>query len=110
MSTLPVISDLECRRCAACCQYAGHPPFDGNPIRPGQTPTERWWIDLPDGLKQPLLEYLRGLPTTDLGRPCIWLASDGGCKHYDFRPQACRDFERGGADCLRLRREAGQTP
>jgi len=40
--------------------------------------------------------------------PCIWLdQATGKCKHYEHRPDVCRDFEVGGAGCIRRRVEAG---
>jgi len=38
--------------------------------------------------------------------PCLWLDQETlKCKHYDQRPEICRDFVRGGEECLRVRNE-----
>jgi Fe-S-cluster containining protein len=42
------------------------------------------------------------------GTPCIWYDPDSRrCRHYDYRPRACRQFELGGPDCHDARRRAG---
>jgi Fe-S-cluster containining protein len=38
--------------------------------------------------------------------PCSWLVG-GQCKHYQHRPEVCRQFELGGEECLEIRRHAG---
>jgi Fe-S-cluster containining protein len=41
--------------------------------------------------------------------PCFWLDQQTNrCKHYDLRPRVCREFERGGPECLAWRE--GGTP
>lgn len=40
----------------------------------------------------------------DRNVPCIWLDPDTGqCKHYQYRPHVCRDFQVGGESCLLYR-------
>jgi Fe-S-cluster containining protein len=42
------------------------------------------------------------------GTPCLWYdAGSGRCRHYEYRPRACRAFEVGGVDCRDARRRAG---
>lgn len=42
----------------------------------------------------------------DNNTPCIWLNRvTGQCRDYEMRPPVCREFEMGGEDCLRLRRQ-----
>ena len=37
--------------------------------------------------------------------PCIWLDLDSRrCKHHEFRPRVCRDFEIGSSGCRQWRR------
>lgn len=42
--------------------------------------------------------------------PCIWLdEATGKCKHYEIRPDVCREFEVGNISCRMLRKEVGLT-
>jgi Fe-S-cluster containining protein len=42
------------------------------------------------------------------GTPCFWFDPvTRGCRHYDWRPAACRAFALGGDDCRDARRRAG---
>ena len=110
-TNLTVVSEADCKGCGACCRHVGHPMFHRG--LPGQSPADQDWIDLPGHLKREInrywekleAEYLAGDrdAVADYGEPCIWLQPDGTCKHYRFRPQVCRDFERGGEDCLAFR-------
>ena len=44
----------------------------------------------------------------DESKPCLWYdAVTRRCKHYEFRPEICREFGVGGEGCLRMRKEAG---
>jgi hypothetical protein len=40
---------------------------------------------------------------------CMW-ASDDGCRHYEWRPQVCRDFAIGGPRCTESRQAFGMEP
>lgn len=40
------------------------------------------------------------------GKPCFWLTEDGRCRHYEYRPTICRDFELGSNACRKMRSEA----
>jgi Fe-S-cluster containining protein len=107
---LPVLSEevtaAECKGCGACCFNLGHPIYDQG----SQTdPPDEYWLKLPLRLKAEILNHLvkledefklgkRGLPD-DCGERCIWLQADGTCKHYEHRPEVCRDYEP-GPDCL----------
>jgi Fe-S-cluster containining protein len=36
--------------------------------------------------------------------PCVWYDLEArSCRHYEWRPDVCRSFAVGGADCLRVR-------
>ena len=92
---------IDCNGCGACCRHMGHPTF---------LPSESTWLALPKHLKQELKAYdasrpktKDGRPISDVGQPCIWLEPDGTCRHYEHRPEVCRDFEVGSAACLRFR-------
>ena len=89
MSVLPV---LNCESCGKCCQHMGFPPFMYFEI-----------LDLPNVLKQPLLEvYDNKQVLEEGGLSCIWL-KDNQCMHYRHRPQICRDFELGSDACIKYR-------
>jgi Fe-S-cluster containining protein len=45
------------------------------------------------------------------GTACLWFdAETGRCRHYEYRPRACREFALGGTDCHDARRRAGIDP
>lgn len=84
-----------CDDCGACCTYCDSPPGYGVP---------QWRPEnLPDNLRIELDEYYAGDPKPQ-GNPCLWWDKETKkCKNYDWRPQICRDFERGSVDCARVR-------
>ena len=59
---------------------------------------------MPADLKSTLLAYIDSYqppPQGELDGPCIWLDRESGlCKHHQFRPQVCREFQTGGRGCL----------
>lgn len=90
MEALAIVS---CDGCGACCMQQGHPPY-----------TDEELAVVPAELKTPLDAYLAGLEGDDTGRPCLWLDLETRqCRHYEHRPQICRNFERGSAACTLLR-------
>jgi Fe-S-cluster containining protein len=105
---LPIIES--CEDCGACCRVVTLPPFRRVFDEGGEEAWERLRWDRPD-LRAEFLEVertrkLAGEPS--FGSPCLWFDSGlGVCRHYDYRPQACRDFAVGGVDCLGARRRSG---
>lgn len=90
--SLPVIES--CDHCAACCLRTPIPPFQ---------PGEEAQRDVPEELLRPIYERIAADQHFDLF-PCVWLNPETRrCKHYDLRPQACRDFEI-NSDLCRLSR------
>jgi hypothetical protein len=84
----------DCTSCGACCSTQGTPPFSWYA---GDIPPEdlRWNVVFHAD------RYDRSLP-------CLWYdVETRTCRHYERRPEACRQFEVGGEDCLWLRGEAG---
>jgi Fe-S-cluster containining protein len=76
----------------------------------GEDAWERLKADRPDLLTALLADYrarrASGRPLS--GTPCVWFeAETGRCRHYEYRPLACREFELGGQDCQDARRRAG---
>jgi Putative zinc- or iron-chelating domain len=72
---------------AGCCRGVKHgrPPFDTDEI--SRVPTE-------------LLSTIKDSPGIHDRGVCSWLDLETRkCKHYDHRPQGCRDFPRGSVAC-----------
>lgn len=66
------------------------------------------WQQVPAELKQEVNQHIDALTDVDIGKPCIWLdLQTRRCKHYDHRPQMCRDFEMGNPHCQRMRESYG---
>lgn len=82
---------------------------------------ESYWESLPDDLRQQWLMHVRQYRLPDytdqvesFDGPCIWLDLETRqCRHHEHRPQICRSFEVGSADCRAWRRhyqDRIQTP
>lgn len=107
MEGLPVIPS-SCDGCGVCCQgigspivlYASRPHYAvPHPFRPPDLPQE-----LVDEINQHFSGLLRGQEPQE---SCLWFDFQTRlCKHHEYRPQVCRDYEIGGRECLRERREA----
>lgn len=106
-------TDEPCRDCGACCQHMVYPPFWSRlPIgTPENDPEwERLLVDRPELAAEIHEDYARrraaGLDRNGYEAPCLWLNRETfRCRHHDYRPQVCREFEPGGEDCLRIRGE-----
>jgi Fe-S-cluster containining protein len=73
------------------------------------------WLTLPTELQREHWEYMKA--SLDPGyapfdgwlqvpwSPCHWLANDGTCRHYEYRPSVCRNYEVGGKYCRKARAE-----
>lgn len=96
INDLPVIDT--CADCAACCRGRTVPPFDGR--------ADPELLTLPEHLRKeliPLLTDAAGECADEAA--CAWLdLRTLQCKHYEHRPAACRDFERGSFYCRLFRR------
>jgi uncharacterized protein len=111
--SLPVVDS--CDGCGACCRHLGYPSYLLGSYLLGDRqyyPPEPAWVRLPKYLKLEVLETIFRLNRLrdQMGyfeQPCIWLTPEGTCKHYRHQPEVCREFEVGGEDCLRMRREHG---
>ncbi len=100
--SLPV---MNCVGCGACCTNMGHPLFWRAESGVASDPH---WFGLPQALQDELDCYINSLEDIDMGQPCFWFdAVTRQCKHYEHRPQICRDFEAGNYHCLRMRHEQG---
>jgi uncharacterized protein len=103
---LTILKPESCEGCGLCCEGIGSPValYQSRPA----------WVDhhpfRPEGLPLHLIEEIdahfvgafRGEEPQDL---CFWYDPEGRqCKHYEWRPQICRDYELGGRECRNLRR------
>lgn len=96
-----------CEGCGACCLTQESPPGYVLMFGFGTTGTpedDERWSNMPAALKAELETYVNRLKA-GLGHPndriCLWYDEDTkGCKHYEFRPQICRDMPVGGELCL----------
>jgi hypothetical protein len=90
---------LDCQECAACCRHA----YELVPLRKHERAARRHpELIVEDGAR---LHLKRGKDR------CLALAGpEGGpygCTIYPDRPRTCRDFERGGENCLDARQRVG---
>lgn len=102
---LPVLEPETCEDCGLCCEgvgspvllYQSRPGADSHPSRPS---------DLPAALIEEIDEHFQGLSRgQEPQEQCLWFDSERrACRHYQWRPQICRDYEFGGESCLDRRR------
>lgn len=106
---LPAIKD--CNDCGACCTQQEALPLG-------------WYLGVtplgnPASLPPAILEELRQLAEhfdqvgwPGNGEPCVWYdQATKQCKHYEHRPDICRDTVKVGDDsCRRWRQELGVDP
>ncbi len=90
-------ASLDCLSCAACCREAYHTVEVGR-----RDPFVRLHPEL-------VREQDGRLQMPRAGTRCPCLQADNRCVHYEDRPRTCRDFERGGANCVEARRRVGLT-
>jgi Fe-S-cluster containining protein len=105
---LPIISS--CDGCGACCLVVTAPPFYHVFGELGEEAWDRLARERPAILAELQADYQarRASGGPFFGTPCLWFdAQSRRCRHYDYRPLACREFEIGGPDCCDARRRAG---
>lgn len=108
-SALPVLGPQSCDGCGGCCEGIGSPVAiyasrrsygATHPFRPPNLP-----IELIAEIDQNFTGLTRGQEPQDR---CLWFDPiRRECRHYEFRPPLCREYELGGRACLALRRERG---
>ena len=76
-----------CENCCACCLFCGLPP----------TVTREEFNSLPQNFRDEIIDKYDETKVID--GPCLWLES-GICRHYEYRPKICIDFEIGSSGCL----------
>lgn len=90
---------FDCQSCGACCAYSDTwPEFDDN--------------DTCDGIPEELCDCDTGRMRC-IGNRCIALIGQLGvhvsCTIYANRPNVCREFEPGSAECRRVRKTLGEA-
>ena len=110
---LPIIdASVSCDNCGACCSEMRTPPHMVC-LRDGQfEPREGWAEDFAILMAAPeeaRLVRLEGLMSDrPVCSPCSWLdPKTKQCRWYEFRPEICRDFDRGCKPCLDWREKLG---
>ncbi len=87
MTALPV---LDCTDCGKCCEKQGTPPM-----------MKEEYDSLPSYLKWNIEDHNERY---DYSLPCLWFDEvKKQCRHYNHRPQVCKDFEVGGEFCISMR-------
>ena len=110
---LDILDPASCDGCGLCCEGIGSPVLlyvsrpewsEQHPFRPS---------GMPDDLIREIDDAFGGLVRgQEPQERCVWFDPAGRrCRHYEFRPQVCRDDDLGGAACIELRRPvvAGQV-
>jgi Fe-S-cluster containining protein len=103
---LTVLQPASCEGCGLCCEGIGSPValYQSRPAWADHHPFR------PEGLPLHLIEEIdihfagafRGQEPQEL---CFWYDPEARrCRHYEWRPQVCRDYELGGPECMHLRR------
>ncbi len=129
MTGLPIVEN--CHGCGVCCLQMGFPTFmlpakplsddeiDADPklyerakdpnirkhLRDGH-PGESYWHTLPENLRSELLAYWEDQSENinQIDGPCIWLdPTTRLCKHHEYRPRVCRDFDINSLVCRQWR-------
>ena len=99
------LTPASCAGCGLCCQGIGSPVLlyqsrpaweDNHPYRPEGLPAH-----LIEEIDRHFAGLFRGQEPQ--GR-CLWYDPETqSCKHYEWRPEVCRDYELAGPECLSLR-------
>lgn len=102
---LPILTVDSCSDCGLCCQGIGSPAMllRSMPRLRGPHPYRRAGFpqELADELDRHFLGLQRGQEPQE---QCLWYDDQTkSCRHYEWRPQICHDYELGGQECLTLR-------
>lgn len=124
---IPLTTVDPCVGCGACCLHIGLPPFevpnpDLGPI-PRQ-PARTWheqaieqdlldtelFLMMPAELRAEHARMVQEIESDPQGSPCAWLDLETKkCKHYEWRPAVCRDWEPGCVGCNAARHRGNQV-
>jgi len=96
-ASLPILES--CDGCGACCRTVSVPPFRIDHVV--DEPHER---QVPQDLIEEFLPAWHVRLFVEAS-PCLWFdEATRLCRHYELRPQACRDFERNSPSCCEVRK------
>ncbi len=103
--SFPILEPEGCDDCGLCCEGVGSPVllYQSLPQRNGPHPSRP--PDLPRELIAEIDHHFRGLARGEEAQDqCLWYDTVRlRCRHYEWRPKICRDYELGGQACLQLR-------
>ena len=109
---LPVLGSASCNGCGCCCEGIGSPVavYTSRRVYGAKHPFRP--TDLPQVLTDEINEHFSGLVRGQEPQDrCLWFDPvQRACKHYEYRPQLCREYELGGRACLQLRRQRNIAP
>lgn len=105
--SLPILGPTSCEGCGQCCLGIGSPIVLYVSRREANGPHPFRPADLPMALINEIDAHFSGLVRgQEPQEQCLWYDSASRrCRHHEYRPQLCRDYELGGRACLSLRRE-----
>lgn len=108
---LPLVRKVSCDGCGACCMHMGFPPFAPMFEQPDYlAKSDPQWLALRESHPELAAEALQGAKDNrgDQELPCVWLdLQTRQCRHYEHRPDICREFEMGSPECLDHRERRG---
>lgn len=110
-----------CDGCSACCESIGLPPFEvpnpdlgpvpRKPLSPWAvetySPDLDTFLSMPAELRAEHARLVTEIDADPSGQPCAWLDRENKrCRHYEYRPVVCREWQPGGKGCVHARRGA----
>ena len=102
---LDVLTPASCESCGLCCEGNGSPValYASRPEWPSLHPYRP--AGVPDELIREIDENFGGLfRGQEPPERCLWFDAEARrCRHYEWRPQFCREYELGGVACLASR-------
>lgn len=94
---------LSCEGCGGlCCRTRA--ARDGEPSFVSEPPYhENEIAGLPHTVQTELIAFGKVEYGNKESVRCLWLTEDFKCREQDIKPKVCRDFDRGGSACLKVR-------
>lgn len=93
-----------CDGCGVCCMHMATPPYSEAEYRNLMQNHNTVFVDLLKARESRRMQWeVHGQDFI----PCGFLDMvTRQCRHYEHRPEICRDFELGGDDCMAFRKKA----
>lgn len=99
MDGLPIVES--CDGCGVCCMHMAVPPYDAGELLHLHQNEPQVYADYCAAKDSRLLQFM-ATEISDV--PCGWFDMvTRKCRHYEHRPEVCKDYERGGWNCLSQR-------